>query len=228
MKKQAQESNIGHRQRIREKFLNAGLDGFLDYEIIELLLTLGTPRKDCKQQAKEAINKFKNLNGVLDASLQELQEVKGIGPSNAFGIKLVQSVNERYLKNKIDPQTLLNDPKQVFEYLREKIGKKKKEHFTILCFDTKNKLISCDVSVGTLNASLVHPREVFNEAIINHASYIIVAHNHPSGDPTPSRDDIATTSRLINAGKILGISVEDHVIVTSAGYRSLREMKIVK
>lgn len=211
-------NNEGHRKRLRTKFLMSGLDGFLDYEIVELLLTLGTPRKDCKQQAKEAIKKFKNLTGVLDSSVNELQEVNGIGPSNAFGIKLFQAISERYSKEKIDPKTILDSPQLVFEYLREKIGKEKKEHFVILYLDSHNKLICDEVSVGTLNASLVHPREVFSKAILNHASSIIVAHNHPSGDPTPSADDMATTKRLTEAGGILGITVVDHIIVTKNSY----------
>ena len=223
---QTQKGN-GHRSRLRERFLRSGLDGFLDYEIIELLLTLGTPRKDCKQPAKEAISKFKGLNGVLDSTIEELQQIKGIGPSNAFGVKLFQAISQRYSKEKIRPKILIDSPQLVFEYLREKIGKEMKEHFIILCFDTRNNLIVDEVSVGTLNASLVHPREVFNQALLNHASHVIVAHNHPSGDTSPSEEDIATTKRLIEAGKILGISLVDHIIVTKDGYASLKEKGLI-
>lgn len=217
----------GHRKRLREKFLQSGLDGFLDYEIVELLLTLGTPRKDCKQQAKQAIVKFKGLSGVLDSTIDQLQQISGIGPSNAFGIKLFQAISERYSKEKIEPKVLLDSPKALFEYLREKIGREKKEHFTILCLDTRNKLIVDEISIGILNASLVHPREVFNQAIISHASHVIVAHNHPSGDPSPSKEDIVTTNRLKDAGKILGISVIDHIIVTRDSYFSLKEKGLI-
>ncbi len=217
----------GHRKRLREKFLQSGLNGFLDYEIIELLLTLGTPRRDCKQQAKEAIKKFNGLVGVLDASISELQQINEIGPSNAFGVKLIQAVSERYKKEKINPKVLLNSPRTIFEYLQEKIGKEKKEHFTVLCFDTRNNLIVSDISIGTLNASLVHPREVFNQAILNHSSHVVVAHNHPSGDPTPSEEDIATTRRLVAAGDILGITVVDHVIITNNNYSSLKEKGLI-
>lgn len=217
----------GHRGRLRQKFLQSGLDGFLDYEIIELLLTLGTPRKDCKQPAKEAIAKFKTFSNVLDATVEELQQIKGIGPSNTFGIKLFQAISGRYSKEKITPDNLRNSPQLIFEYLKEKIGKEKKEHFTILCFDTKNNLIADDVSIGTLNASLIHPREVFKKAILNNSSYVVIAHNHPSGDPIPSEDDILTTKRLIEAGKILGIAVVDHIIVSSKNFISLRERGII-
>ena len=229
MKKQEPQKHIGegHRKRLRERFLQSGLDGFLDYEIIELLLSLGTPRKDCKKPAKEAVSKFQGLTGVLDSTLEELQQIEGIGPSNAFGIKLFQAISERYSREKINSNTLLNSPQLVFEYLRESIGKEKKEHFTILCLDTRNNLIVEEVSVGTLNASLVHPREVFKKAILNNSSHVIVAHNHPSGDPSPSEDDIITTRRLVESGKILGIAVTDHIIVTQNGFVSLKEKGFV-
>jgi DNA repair protein RadC len=218
----------GHRKRLREKFLQSGLDGFLDYEIIELLLTLGTPRKDCKPMAKEAIAKFKGLNGVLNTTIDELQQINGIGSLNAFGIKLFQAVSERYAKEKITPKVLLDSPQSIFEYLKEKIGKEKKECFVIICFDTHNNLIEDKVSVGTLNASLVHPREVFKKAILNNSSHVVVAHNHPSGDSMPSEDDILTTRRLVEAGKILGIAVIDHLIVTQNNFTSLKELGHIK
>jgi DNA repair protein RadC len=221
--KSKKHSGDGHRKRLRERFLQSGLDGFLDYEIIELLLTLGTPRKDCKQTAKEAIAKFKGLTGVLDSTLEELQQISGIGPSNAFGIKLFKAVSERYAKEKITPKVLLNSPQSVFEFLKEKIGGEKKECFVIICLDTHNNIIIDEVSVGILNASLVHPREVFKKAILNNSSHVIIAHNHPSGDPIPSEEDITTTKRLVEAGEILGITVQDHMIVTKSNYYSFVE-----
>lgn len=217
----------GHRKRLRERFLQSGLDGFLDYEVVELLLTLGTPRRDCKQSAKGAINKFKNLISVLDAKTEDLQKIKGIGPSNVFGIKLFQAISERYSKEKIESKVLLNSPEKIFEYLKEKIGKEKKEYFVTLYFDTKNNLIVDEISIGILNASLIHPREVFYKAIVNSASHIVIAHNHPSGDPTPSQDDINTTQRLIESGKIIGISIIDHIIVSSNSYYSFKKNNLI-
>lgn len=220
-------SRDGHRKRLRQRFLQSGLAGFLDYEIIELLLTLGTPRKDCKQPAKEAIKRFKGLAGALDSTIDELQQIDGIGPSNAFGVVLFKAIAERYAKEKIEPKILFNSPVSVYEYLCEKIGKEMKEHFAVLCLDTRNNLVVDEVSIGTLNASLVHPREVFNQAILRHASHVIVAHNHPSGDPTPSKEDVITTKRLVEAGKILGIAVADHIIVTNNAYFSLKERGMI-
>lgn len=217
----------GHRKRLRNRFLQGGLDGFLDYEIVELLLTLGTPRKNCKQMAKQAIKKFGGLQGVLDASFEELQQIKGIGPHNVFGIKLFQAISERYAKEKISAKILMDSPRIVASYLQRKIGRENKEHFVILYLNTRNDLIVNNVSIGTLNASLVHPREVFKEAIHSHAAQVIIAHNHPSGDPEPSEDDLTLTKRLVEAGKILGIEVVDHVIITNRAYFSFKEKKLI-
>lgn len=214
-------TGAGHRKRLREKFLQGGLGGFLDYEIVELLLTLGTPQKDCKQMAKEAITKFGGLRGTLDASFAELEQVEGIGPSNAFGIKLFQAISEKYAHEKIPKKIPLTSPQAVVNFLKEKIGREKKEHFVILSLDTRNNLIKInDISIGTLNASLVHPREVFGDAIKSNAASVIVAHNHPSGDPEPSEDDLTITKRLIAAGKIIGIEIIDHIIVTKTSHFS--------
>lgn len=221
-------ASAGHRERLRIKFIEAGLDGFLDYEVVELLLTLGVPRKDCKQLAKEAIKKFGNLQGVLDGSPEELQQIKGIGPHNIFGLKLFQAVSERYRKGKILKKDLLDSPEAVVDYLREKLGRKKKEYFAILSLDSGSNLIKIsDISIGILNASLVHPREVFKEAILAHAARVILAHNHPSGDPKPSEDDLITTKRLVESGKILGIEVADHIIITKTGFISFKDKNLI-
>ena len=218
----------GHRKRLRDRFLQGGLNGFLDYEIIELLLTLGTPRKDCKQIAKEAIKTFGGLRNVLDASFDELQQIKGIGSSNAFGIKLFQVILERYAKEKIPKKISLTSPKLVADYFREKLGREKKEHFAILLLDSRNNLIKMsDISVGTLNTNLVHPREIFSEALRQNAASIILIHNHPSGDPEPSENDIEVTKRIVEAGKTMGIDVLDHIIITKIKSSSFKEKRLL-
>jgi DNA repair protein RadC len=219
---------VGHRQRLRERFLNGGLDGFLDYEIVELLLTLGTPRKDCKEIAKKAVGEFGGLRNALDANYDDLQKIKGIGPSNAFGIKLFQAVSERLAREKIPEKITLDSPKAVANYLQKSIGREKKEHFVMLSLNTQNQLIKVSsISVGILDASLVHPREVFYEAIQASASQIIVAHNHPSGSTEPSLEDIEVSKQLIKTGKILGIDVLDHIIVSKNSYKSLKEADLL-
>jgi len=225
--KEVPHKGVGHRKRLRDRFLQSGFDGFLDYEIVELLLTLGTPRRDCKQIAKEAIKEFKGLRGVLSASAQELQKIKGIGTSNVFGLKLFQAVSERYTKDNISEKLSLSSADAVASYLQKLIGVETKEHFVILYLDSRHKLIVDDVSIGTLNASLVHPREVFKKAILTNAAQCIVAHNHPSGDPEPSPQDIALTRQLVDASKIIGIDIIDHVIVTNNEFRSLKELKLL-
>jgi DNA repair protein RadC len=228
-KKEEQHKGSGHRKRLREKFLQGGLESFLDYEIVELLLTLGTPRKDCKQAAKDAIKEFGGLREVLDATLEELKNIKGIGSSNVFGIKLFQVMSERYAKEKIPKKIPLNSSAAVAKYLQKSIGREKKEHFVMLSLDARNNLIKkSDISIGTLNASVVHPREVFKEAIQCSAASIIIAHNHPSGDANPSDEDIEMTKRLKESGKILGIEILDHVIVARNDRYSLMEKKSLK
>lgn len=217
----------GHRQRLRTRFIQSRLDGFLDYEIVELLLTLGTPRRDCKQVAKDLISKFGNLKKILDATKEELQQIKGVGPTNSIGIQLFKALSKIYTKENIKIKSLLDSPVKVAEYIREKYGIEKKEHFLMLNLDTHNNLIVNEISVGILNASLVHPREVFYKAILNNSAQVIIAHNHPSGICKPSNEDINTTKRLVEAGKIIGIEVVDHIIVSEYKNFSFRENKLI-
>src|SRR3989338_7107276 len=228
METKVPQKGAGHRKRLRKRFLQGGLNSFLDYEIVELLLTLGTPRKDCKQMAKDAIKEFRGLRGVLDASLEELQEIKGIGPANAFGVKLFQNVSERYSREQIPEKVTLDSSETVAKFLQKSIGRQKKENFVMLSLDTRNNLVKIsDISVGTLNASIVHPREVFKEAVQASAAQIIIAHNHPSGNSEPSPEDVALTRRLEEAAKIFGIELLDHIIVTQDKFSSLKEQGLI-
>lgn len=218
----------GHRKRLRERFLQSGFDGFLDYEIIELLLTLGTPRRDCKLIAKEAIREFGGLSNVLNASYDELQKIGGIGPSNAFGLKLFQAVSERLARERISQKIDLTSPGSVIEYIQKFIGNKDKEHFVVFYLDTQNRLIEDRIiSIGTLNASLVHPREVFNPAVSLRAASIIVAHNHPSGNVEPSMEDREITKQLVQAGRLIGVEVKDHIIVSLNNSFSFQQQLIL-
>ena len=177
----------GHRRRLRDKFLRSGLDGFHDYEVIELLLTLATPRKDCKDEAKAALKRFKTLQGVIEASTDQLQEIKGIGPINAFGIKIVKAVADRYLQKKLIGKDPIRSSKELFEYLYHSLRDKKREIFKVVFLDAQNKVIAIqDLFQGTLTASSVYPREVVQAALRHHAAGLFLVHNHPSGEPRPS------------------------------------------
>jgi len=215
------ETSPGHRKRLRERFIKAGLGGFHDYEIVELLLTLGSPRKDCKQPAKEAIKKFKTLRGVLEAPPEELQQIEGIGPHNAFGIKLVQEAAREFLKGRIIAKATYKSSQEVFDYLYHSMRGLKKELFKVLFLNSQNQLIEIsDLFQGTIDSSSIYPREVVESAIRYNAASLIFVHNHPSGNPSPSRNDRELTRDLVYAANIIGIKVLDHIIIGDNRYFS--------
>jgi len=220
----SQHKGEGHRKRLRDKFLESGLEGFHDYEVIELLLTLGTPRKDCKDTAKEALKRFKTLQGVIEASPRELQEIKGIGPVNLFGIKLIKAVADRYFEKKLINKDPITNSKELFDYLYHSMSNKSREYFKVLFLDAKNRVIAAETLFeGTLTASAVYPREVVQAAINHHAAALIFAHNHPSGDPQPSDEDISITRQLIFACKVMGITVHEHLVIGDNTYFSFAD-----
>ena len=214
----------GHRQRLREKFLESGLSGFHDYEVIELLLTIATPRKDCKEIAKALLKRFKTLQRVLEASPRELCEIKGIGPMNQFGIKLVKAVADRYLEKRLIEKDPLNNSRELYEYLCHTIRDKIREYFKVVFLDAKNKVLAVETLFkGTLTASSVYPREVILAALNHDAAALIFAHNHPSGDPTPSSEDMAITRQLVLACAVMGITVHEHIVMGNNSYYSFAD-----
>lgn len=214
----------GHRRRLREKFLSAGLTGFHDYEVIELLLTLATPRRDCKTAAKAVLTKFKNLPGVLEASTAELCSIKGIGPTNVFGLKLIKAVADRYLEQRLEGGKPLNNSQALFDYLRHTMRDKAREMFKAVFLDAKNRVITTEtLFTGTLTASAVYPREVVAAVLRHHAAAVIFAHNHPSGDPHPSEEDVAITRRLVQACSVMDITVHEHLIIGGNHYFSFAD-----
>lgn len=218
----------GHRWRLREKFLKGGLRGFLDYEIVELLLTLGTPRRDCKQQALDALRRFKDLRRVLEADEEELQEIKGIGPHNVFGIKLIQEVSRLFLKEKMMSLPVCHSSKEVFDYLYHSLRDSLTEKFKILFLDAKNFILEEKTFFeGTVDSSAVYPREVIKAAIRHAASSLIFVHNHPSGDPDPSESDREITKELIFAANIMQIKVLDHIIIGNNCFFSFADQGLI-
>jgi DNA repair protein RadC len=204
--------------------LSSGLSGFHDYEIVELLLTLAMPRKDCKAAAKSALKKFKNLQGVLEASPKALCEIHGIGPKNVFGIKLIKAVADRYLEKRLLQKDPIENSKALFDFLYHHLRDKQRECFMALFLNAKNKVLAVETLFeGTLTASSVYPREVVLAALNHHAAALIFAHNHPSGDPMPSAEDISVTRQLCWACRVMGITVHEHLIIGDSRYFSFAD-----
>jgi len=219
----------GHRARLREKFNKSGLAAFLDYEIIELLLTLGIPYKDRKPQAKEAINRFKTLRGVLEAPPEELQKIKGITSYNTFVIQFVQELAREFLKEQILNKPYCKSSKEVFDYLYHSMRDLKKETFRVMFLNAQNQVIQVeDLFEGTLNASAVYPREIVEKAINYNAASLIFVHNHPSGNPEPSDNDKQITRDLVFAGNIMQIKVLDHIIIGENKYFSFADKGLIE
>ncbi len=214
----------GHRGRLRERFLSSGLDGFHDYEVIELLLTLGSPRKDCKQMAKAVLAQYKTLQMVFEASHTELESISGLGPKNTFGIKLIKAVSDRYLQKRIIGKNPLQNSKEVFDYLNHFLRDRQRECFLVIYLDAKNKIKETETLFeGTLTSSVVYPREVVRSALNHHAAALIFVHNHPSGDPKPSQEDMAITRQLVFACQVMGLTVHEHLIVGQENYYSFSD-----
>lgn len=214
----------GHRERLREKFHRAGLAGFLDHEIVELLLTLGTPRRDCRGPARQALREFKSFRGVLEASPQDLERIPGLGPRNVFGLKLVHEVARRFLKDKIMSRPVCHSSREVFDYLTHALRDLKREQFKVIFLDAKNQVLEeKTLFEGTVDASAVYPREVIRDALRYEASALIFAHNHPSGDPEPSLCDKEITRDLVFAARCVQVKVLDHIIIGNNRYFSFAD-----
>ena len=211
-------------ERPRERLLKLGAEALSAQEIIALILGRGVKDESVMVTAQKLVSKFGNLKNIAAASIEELTEIKGIGTAKAAQIKAAFELSKR-LENSSndDHKTTVKSPEDAIKAVRNQLKGKKKEHFMVLSLDTRNHLINTKViSVGSLDTSIVHPREVFAEAISSTAASVIFAHNHPSGDPTPSEDDIKLTKRLAKAGEIMGIEVLDHIIVCEKDYLSMK------
>ena len=188
----------GHYARLRKRFLDGGLEGFLDYEVIELLLKLADNRRDQKNTAKNLIKKFKSLKGVLEAHPDELKKEYGVGPANVFGIKMIQAVSRRYLKDQIINTDYVKSSNDVIDYLKHRLRDKNRESFLLVLLNGQNRIISVEkLFTGTITTSAVYPREVIKFILQKDAAAVIFVHNHPSGNPQPSRDDRSITNKLI-------------------------------
>lgn len=218
----------GHRERLRARFRDAGADAVSDYELLELVLFRAIPQRDIKPLAKELIAKFGSFAEVVAAPPPRLAEVKGVGESAITELKIVQAAASRMARGQVRKRTVLSSWSSVIDYCRTAQAFAENEQFRVLFLDKRNQLIADELQqTGTVDHTPVYPREVVKRALELSATALILVHNHPSGDPTPSRADIQMTQAIVDVAKPLGISVHDHIIVGKEGHASMKGLRLI-
>jgi len=218
----------GHRERLRARFLKAGADAVADYELLELVLFGAIPQRDVKPLAKELIATFGSFAEAISAPVERLEKIGGLGPAAITQLKAVQAAATRLTRGEIRRRPVLSSWSAVLDYCRTSMAFAEKELFRILFLDKRNQMIADEVQqTGTVDHTPIYPREVVKRALELSATAIILVHNHPSGDPTPSRADIQMTQAIIEIAKPLGIAVHDHIIVGKDGHASFRGLKLI-
>ncbi len=218
----------GHRDRLRERFRHSGAEAMADYELLELVLFRSIPRRDVKPIAKELIRRFGSFAQVVSAPQQLLTEVPGVGDAVAVDLRIVAAAGLRLAKGQVKGRTVLGSWNAVIEYCRAAMAFETREQFRILFLDKKNALIADEVQqVGTVDHTPVYPREIVRRALELSSTAVIMVHNHPSGDPTPSDADARMTREVVNVAKAMGIVVHDHIIVGRDGHASFRGLKLI-
>jgi DNA repair protein RadC len=218
----------GHRQRMRQRLLKAGSDALADHEMLEMILFIALPRRDTKPLARALLARFQTFGGVLGAPATELMAVDGIGEAGAASLKLVQAASLRMMRQEVAAQPVFSTWDRLTEYLTAAMGHERTEQFRILFLDGRNRLIADEIQgVGTINHAPAYPREVVRRCLELHASAVILAHNHPSGDPAPSREDVTLTTEIARAAAMMGIAVHDHIIVGRGKWLSFRAEKLL-
>lgn len=219
----------GHRARIKTRFKNSGLDGFLDHEVLELLLTYAIPRKDTKPIAWNLLKRYGSLSAAMDKDAGELSEVAGMGPEAALFMTFLRALIRRYFLDNMKGKDVLKRPEDVIRYCRASLEGEKYEHFEVIYLTTKNTVINSEkISIGTIDRASVSPRRIVENALKSRAAGLIFVHNHPSGSPQPSKDDINLTNELGKAAHTLGLTVHDHIIVGKNNYYSFRANGLIK
>jgi len=215
-------------ERPRERLQKFGPEALSAQELLALVIGRGIPKKSVMNIAQELLAKFGNVKAIGQATIEELSQIKGIGLAKAAQIKACFELGKR---EDLEPELKhfdIKDPEAVVKAIRASIQDKAKEHFKLILLNPRNKIIGIStISVGTLNASLVHPREVFKDAIKHSAASVVLAHNHPSGDPEPSEDDLKITKKLVESGTILGIEVIDHIVIGKNNFCSFKERGLI-
>lgn len=215
-------------ERPRERMMRCGPDSLFTVELIAIVLGSGTKSSPVLQLAQEILMQFGSLSRLADATIEELCQIKGVGMAKAIQIRASINLGLRASKNVILPKHKIEHPSQVYHLIKHEIKNEKREHFIIILLDIKGCVICSQVvAIGTLSNAPVHPREVFYFAIRHKAASVILVHNHPSGDLTPSKQDCNITQQLIDVGELMGIPVNDHVIVSDRGFFSMRQEGIL-
>ncbi|MFZ5738629.1 MAG: RadC family protein [Pseudomonadota bacterium] len=218
----------GHRERLRERFREAGADALSDYELLELVLFRALPRRDVKPLAKALIARFGSFAEAVNAPAERLREVSGLGEAAILEIKLIAAAAARVTKGQVKQRTVLSSWSAVIDYCRTTMAFADKEQFRILFLDKRNQLIADELQqVGTVDHTPVYPREIVKRGLELSATAVIMVHNHPSGDPTPSQADIQMTKSIVAIAEPLGIAVHDHIIVGKNGHASLKGLKLI-
>lgn len=230
MNKPTQEFNgpAGHRKRLRMRFLNAGSRAIADYELLELLLTYSIPRIDTKPIAKALLNKFGSIMSVFQQPSERLLQIKGVGPQTTTLIRVVQACMTRSMEKAVEQQQTISGPEDVFSYIQLHLAQHTNECiFALYLTDNKRVVHHAEVSVGTVNRSPFYPREIIKPALIHNATGLILAHNHPEGEPVPSEADLEMTKKLEDVAAPLGIKLLDHIIVTRLQAYSIKTGKLL-
>jgi DNA repair protein RadC len=218
----------GHRERLRDRFLKGGADAMPDYELLEMTLFAALPRRDTKPLAKALLARFGSFAEVIAAPRARLMEVKGVGESVANHLKIVEAAAHRLAKTKVMGRPALSSWQALLDYCTAAMARAQNEEFRVLFLDRKNSLIADEVqNRGTVDHTPVYPREIIKRALELSASAIILVHNHPSGDPTPSKADIAMTREVVIAAKTLSITVHDHLVIGRGGHASFKSLGLL-
>jgi DNA repair protein RadC len=219
---------LGHRERLRERFLKGGSDALADYELIELVLFRAIGRRDLKPLAKELLEQFGSFAEVVSAPIERLKSIKGLGVAAITELKIVEAAAHQLARGQVQNRRVLSSWSSVLDYCRTAMAFADREQFRVLFLDKRNRLIADEQQQeGTVDHTPVYPREVVKRALELSATAIILVHNHPSGDPTPSRADIEMTKEIVAVAQPLGISVHDHIIVGKDGHVSLKGLKLI-
>jgi DNA repair protein RadC len=218
----------GHRIRMRQRLLKSGPDALAEHEMLEMILFIALPRRDTKQLARELLARFRTFGDVVGAPATELRTIGGIGEAGAAAIKLIQAAALRMMRQELSTQPVLATWDRLTDYLMAVMGHERTEQFRVLFLDGRNKLLADEVQgVGTINHAPVYPREVVRRCLELHATAMILAHNHPSGEPTPSREDVVMTTQIVKAAATMGICVHDHIVIGRGKWVSFRAEKLL-